>query len=211
MRARARRRSAPPPTRPFNLNFFCHRPPAVDAGARGGLARARSRRTTRELGLDIASRARRRRPLPVRRGERPAIVEELRAAGRELSLRPARRARCWRACARAARTILVERDDGRRGALARGARRRRGDRAGPRGGRPSRPLPRRRPEPQSGTFALLPQIVAARARAGDRGRRHRRRAGVDGALALGAAMVQVGTAYLLPGGDDQPVHRARAR
>jgi NAD(P)H-dependent flavin oxidoreductase YrpB (nitropropane dioxygenase family) len=61
---------------------------------------------------------------------------------------------------------------------------------------------------QTGTFALLPRIVSA-VRIPVIRRRHRRRHRVAAALALGAAGVQVGTAYMLcPEATTSPVHRA---
>ena len=86
----------------------------------------------------------------------------------------------------------------RGGALAGGAGRRRGHRAGPRGGRPPRHVPdATTSRTQVGTFALLPQVVRAVKvpviAAGGIADAH----GVAAAMALGAAGVQVGTAYLL--------------
>ena len=88
------------------------------------------------------------------------------------------------------------RHHGRRGALARSARRRCRHRAGLRGRRPSRHVPDRRFATQVGTFALVPQIVDAVkvpviAAGGIADAR-----GIAAALALGAAGVQIGTAYL---------------
>ena len=69
----------------------------------------------------------------------------------------------------------VVRDDGRRGALARRARRRRGDRAGARGGRSPRDVPDRRPQ-HAGRHAGAGAADCQRGeRAGDCRRRHCRR------------------------------------
>ena len=121
--------------RPFNVNFFCHTPPVPDAGARGGVARC-PRAVLPEFGIDADCDPRRPRARAVqRRGGRRA--RGVQAAGGELPLRAAR-AGAARAGARLGREDPVVGDDGRRGALARGARRRRDHRAGPRGRRPSR-------------------------------------------------------------------------
>ena len=69
-------------------------------------------------------------------------------------------------------------DHRRRGALARGSRRRRGHRAGPRGGRPPRHVPDRRPHhPARHARAACRSVLRGGRRAGDRRRRHRRRRG----------------------------------
>ena len=214
--ARARRRcatswprSAPQTDRPFNVNFFCHAPPAPDA-EREAAWRAALAPYYEELGIDPrADPGRRRgarrsppRPPTCSSEFRPAVVSfhfglpsaellaRVRALGRE--------------------DPLVG-DHGRRGALARSARRRRDHRAGRRGGRPSRHVPVRRPDARrSARSRWCRRSCSAVEGAGDRRRRHRRRARASPPrMALGAAGVQVGTAYLLcPEATTSAVHRA---
>ena len=211
--ARDRGRSAPRPTRPFNVNFFVpprRRCPTRRARPRGG---ARSRRITASSGSTSAAIPR----APVRTpfdddggGDRRGAP----AAGRELPLRPARRGAA-RARPRHRRDDPRQRDDGRRGALARArAASTRSiaqglEAGGHRGHFLSDDLTL-----QSGLFALLPQIVAAvrvpviAARRHRRRRRRRRRARARRGDGPGRHRLPA-----LPGSDDArgPPRRARQR
>ena len=90
-----------------------------------------------ELGIDPA--ASRRAGRARRSAPRSAdLLERVRAAGRRASISACRRRRSWRRVPRVGRQGPLLGDHRRRGALARGARRRRDHRAGRRGRRPSR-------------------------------------------------------------------------
>jgi len=178
---------------PFNLNFFCHRPPVVDP-AREAAWREALAPYYREHGLDIAS-------VPVGGGRfpfdaasaeivaelRPEVVsfhyglpesdllERVRAAG----------ARIVSSATTVDEALWLE-ARGVDAVIAQGL-----EAGGHRGHFLDDDL-----SLQCGTFALLPQIVAAvrvpviaAGGIADRG-------GVEAALALGAAMVQIGTAYM---------------
>ncbi len=191
--------------RPFNVNFFCHTPPVPDRAARGRLA-SRARALLPRARRGSVGHRRRRRPRTVRcRGGRRAAGVP--AGGRQLSLRPAA-ARAAGARQGVGRAGPVVGDDRRRGALARGARGRRRHRAGARGRRASRHVPVRGPDDAAGHLRAAAAGRAGGEGAGRRRGRHQRRAGVRAAMALGAAGVQVGTAYLLcPEATTSAVHR----
>jgi nitronate monooxygenase len=192
--------------RPFNLNYFCHPPPTPDA-AREAAWRATLAPYYAELGLDpTASPA-----VPMRApfdAQAAELLDELRPPIVSFHFglpEPAllARLRSWGAMIFASATTLEE---GRwlqaRGAdavIAQGL-----EAGGHRGHFLSPELSR-----QAGTFVLLPQLVrglrvpviAAGGIADAQG--------VTAALALGAAAVQVGTAYLLcPEATTSTVHRA---
>ena len=203
------RRSARGPRKPFNVNFFCHTPTRAERRARGDAGAPRSRRTTPSSASTPNAIAAGPARLPFdARGRRRA--RRVQAGGRELSLRPARRAICWRACARWGAKILSSATtvDEARWLEARGvdAVIAQGIEAG--GHRGDVPVGRSSPR-RSARFALVPQIVDAVkvpviAAGGIADAR-----GVAAAMALGASGVQVGTAYLLcPEATTSAVHRA---
>jgi nitronate monooxygenase len=191
--------------RPFNVNFFCHQQHAVDA------AREASWRKTlapyyREFGLDAGA-------APAGAGRFPfdaaaaAVLEEFRPAvvSFHFGLPDAAllaRVRAFGAKIIANATTLEEalwlEQRGVDAVIVQGL-----EAGGHRGHFLSLDVTR-----QSGTFALLPQVarrlrtpVIAAGGIADA-------AGVQAALALGAAMVQVGTAYLLcPEATTRLVHR----
>jgi nitronate monooxygenase len=191
--------------RPFNVNFFCHHPPTADAG-REAAWRAALAPYYRELGLDAGA-------APAGAGRFPfdaaaaAALEDLRPAVVSFHFGlpdPAllARVRGFGAKVIASATTLEEalwlEERGVDAVIAQGL-----EAGGHRGHFLSFDVTR-----QSGTFALLPQLVrrlrtpviAAGGIADP--------AGVQAALALGAAMVQVGTAYLLcPEATTRAVHR----
>lgn len=192
--------------RPYNVNFFCHAPPAVDA-RREARWRAALQPYYEEYGIDPSSipPGAARRPFDADAAElieafRPAVVsfhfglptdellQRVRASGAGVIS--------------SATTVAEARWLEQRGVdavIAQGV-----EAGGHRGHFLSSDLTL-----QSGTFALLPQIVravrvpviAAGAIADT--------AGIRAALALGAAGVQLGTAYLLcPESTTSKVHRA---
>ena len=157
--------------RPFNVNFFCHPVPELDAPA---VARARERLGDLYLEFDLGEppvpsippiafdEARLEALLEIR----PAVASFHFGLPAETAVRAVRGAGLHRA---------LQRDHGRGGPLPRRERRRRGDCPGRRGWRPSRQLPRgwrRRTDwhPRTGSPGRR-----RRRRAGCRGRRHRRR------------------------------------
>ena len=178
---------------PFNLNFFCHAPPVVDA-AREAAWRDALAPYYRELGLDLAGvpTGAGRMPFDAARAEivealrpaavsfhfglpEPALLDRVRASG----------ARILASATTVDEALWLERR-GVDAIIAQGL-----EAGGHRGHFLSDDL-----DLQCGTFALLPQIVAAVrtpviAAGGIAGR-----AGVEAALRLGASMVQIGTAYL---------------
>ena len=192
--------------RPVNVNFFCHRPPVPDA-AREGAWRAALRPFYEELGLDPGSVA----PGPVRTPFDAAMADVVAA------LRPdvvsfhfglpeetllARVRACGARIVGTATTVEEARWLAARGAdaiVAQGV-----EAGGHRGMFLASEL-----TTQLGTLALVPQVVRAVdvpvvAAGGIADAR-----GVAAALALGAAGVQVGTAFLLcPEATTSPVHRA---
>ena len=192
--------------RPFNVNFFCHRGPTVDA-ARDAAWRAALVPYYREFGLDLDA-------VPAGGGRFPfdaaaaATLEELRPAvvsfhfGLPEETLLARVRACGAKIIASATTLeeaLWLEQRGVDAVIAQGL-----EAGGHRGHFLSLDVTR-----QSGTFALLPQLarrlktpVIAAGGIADR-------AGVEAALGLGAAMVQIGTTYLLcPEATTRPLHRA---
>lgn len=193
-------------TRPFNVNFFCHSPPAIDA-AREATWRAALASFHREFGIDAAT-------IPAGPGRAPFSHE---AADVLEPFRPAvvsfhfglpsadllTRVRGWGAKIMSSATTVDEarwlEAHGVDVVIAQGL-----EAGGHRGIFLSDDL-----TTQVGTFALLPQVVRAVkvpviAAGGIADAQ-----GVAAALALGAAGVQLGTAYLLcPEATTSAIHRA---
>jgi nitronate monooxygenase len=193
-------------SRPYNVNFFCHTPPAADA-AREAAWREALAPFARELGVDLSA-------VPAGAGRMPfsadaaEVLEDFRP--RVVSFHfglpePALLARvksCGAKVLSSATTVdeaLWLENRGVDGVIAQGL-----EAGGHRGHFLSPDLTR-----QQGTFTLLPQImravrcpvIAAGGIADARG--------VAAALSLGAAAVQVGTAYLLcPEANTSALHRA---
>lgn len=192
--------------RPFNVNFFCHTPPAPDA-AREAAWRATLAPAYAEFGIDPAT-------IPAGPGRRPFDAEtaELLAefAPPVVSFHfglPApellARVRGWGAKVLSSATTVEEarwlEAHGVDAVIAQGL-----EAGGHRGHFLSDDLTR-----QMGTFALLPQVVAAVRVPVIAAGGIADAAGVAAAMALGAAGVQVGTAYLLcPEASTSAVHRA---
>lgn len=192
--------------RPFNVNFFCHTQPAPDA-AREAAWRATLAPAYAEFGIDPAA-------IPAGPGRRPFDAEtaELLAAfappvvsfhfglpSPELLAR----VRSWGAKVLSSATTVEEarwlEAHGVDAVIAQGL-----EAGGHRGHFLSDDLTR-----QMGTFALLPQVVAAVRVPVIAAGGIANAAGVAAAMALGAAGVQVGTAYLLcPEASTSAVHRA---
>jgi len=191
--------------RPYNVNFFCHAPPVADAG-REAAWRAALAPFYREFGLDVDA-------VPAAAARLPfdaaaaAVVEEFRPAvvSFHFGLPDADLLTRVRACGArifASATTLDEalwlEARGVDAVIAQGL-----EAGGHRGHFLSDDLSR-----QAGSLALLPQLVRALrtpviAAGGIADAR-----GVAAALALGAALVQVGTAYLLcPEATTSRVHR----
>lgn len=192
--------------RPVNVNFFCHTPPAADA-AREAAWRAALAPYYAEFGIDADS-------IPAGPGRAPFSAE---AAEVLAEFRPAvvsfhfglpapellARVRNWGAKVFASATTVAEArwlaERGVDAVIAQGF-----EAGGHRGNFLTDDL-----TTQVGTFALLPQIVRAVnvpviAAGGIADAR-----GVAAAMALGAAGVQVGTAYLLcPEATTTAIHRA---
>lgn len=192
--------------RPVNVNFFCHTPPAPDA-AREATWRAALAPYYAEFGIDADS-------IPAGPGRAPFSAE---AAEVLAEFRPAvvsfhfglpapellERVRSWGAKVFASATTVDEArwlaERGVDAVIAQGF-----EAGGHRGNFLTDDL-----TTQVGTFALLPQIVRAVnvpviAAGGIADAR-----GVAAAMALGAAGVQVGTAYLLcPEATTTAIHRA---
>jgi nitronate monooxygenase len=193
-------------TRPFNVNFFCHQQPAPDA-AREAQWRAALAPYYQELGLDVDA-------IPAGPARTPFSAE---AAAVLADFKPAvvsfhfglpddallARVRAWGAKVLASATTVDEarwlEARGVDAVIAQGV-----EAGGHRGIFLSADL-----TTQVGTLALVPQIVRAVrvpviAAGGIADAR-----GVQAALALGAAGVQVGTAYLLcPEATTSKLHRA---
>jgi nitronate monooxygenase len=192
--------------RPFNVNFFCHVPPPPDA-KREAVWRARLSPYYKEFGIDADA-------IPAGPGRAPFSSE---AADILSEFKPAvvsfhfglpsaellARVRTWGAKIISSATSIEEarwlEAQGVDAIIAQGL-----EAGGHRGIFLSDDL-----STQIGTFALLPQIVQAVklpviAAGGIADAK-----GVAAAMALGAAGVQVGTAYLLcPEATTSPVHRA---
>ena len=191
---------------PYNVNFFAHTPPAVDA-RREAAWRTALAPYYREYGVDPAS-------IPAGPGRAPFsaeaadALEEFRPAvvSFHFGLPPAelvRRVRSWGSKVLASATTVDEalwlEAHGVDAIIAQGV-----EAGGHRGIFLSSDL-----STQPGTFALLPQVVRAVqvpviATGGIADA-----AGVRAAMALGAAAVQIGTSYLLcPEATTSAVHRA---
>lgn len=194
--------------RPFNVNFFCHAPPAIDE-ARERAWRDRLADYRRELGIEIASPpANSRAPFSAELAEalaehRPPVVSfHFGLPAPELLAR----VKSWGARVMSSATTVEEarwlEAHGADLIIAQGL-----EAGGHRGHFLDHDLTR-----QAGIFVLLPAIVAAVrvpviAAGGIADAR-----GVSAAKALGAAGVQVGTAYLLtPEATTTAVHRAALR
>jgi len=194
-------------TKPYNVNFFCHEPPTPDA-EREAAWRAALAPYYRELGVDAGPAGPGRMPFTAEAADvlaqfKPAVVsfhfglpsDELLARVRSLGAK----------ILSSATTVDEARWLERRGVdaiIAQGV-----EAGGHRGMFLSREL-----TTQTGTLALVPQIVNAVrvpviAAGGIADAR-----GVAAAIALGAAGAQVGTAYLLcPEATTSAVHRAALR
>ena len=130
-----------PHEKPINLNFFCHTPPTL-SNAREAKWRDRLAPYYRELKIDPAVAYSHQQSHGLRRQDvRRAGRGE--ARGRELSLRPSGRRAGATGEGRGLRDPQFGHHGGR-GALAGRSRRRCGDRAGQRSGRPPRHVPHRR-------------------------------------------------------------------
>jgi nitronate monooxygenase len=192
--------------RPFNLNFFCHEAPTPDAQADAAWREALAPYAA-ELGLDAQAAVAGASRAPFAEAT-AALVEEFRPAvvSFHFGLPPApllARVRAAGACVLSSATTVDEalwlEAQGVDAVIAQGL-----EAGGHRGMFLSSDL-----SLQQGTFALLPQVVRAVrvpviAAGGIADAR-----GVAAALALGAAGVQVGTAYLLcPEASTSALHRA---
>ncbi|MET0983971.1 MAG: nitronate monooxygenase [Steroidobacteraceae bacterium] len=179
--------------RPFNVNFFCHTPPAPDA-ARESTWRAALQPYYAELGvMDANSAPPPRRPFDASAAEvleafRPAVVSfhfGLPSTGLLQRVR-ARGAKIVSSATTVAEALWLE-ARGVDAIIAQGL-----EAGGHRGHFLSDDL-----SEQCGTFALLPQIVRAVRVPVIAAGGIVDRASVAAAFALGAAGVQIGTAYLL--------------
>ena len=191
--------------KPFNLNFFCHAQPTVDA-AREAAWRASLAPYYREFDLDLAA-------IPAGPGRTPFgaeavdLLEEFRpaVASFHFGLPEAHlfaRVRATGATIFASATTVDEalwlEEHGADAVIAQGL-----EAGGHRGHFLSDDLSR-----QAGTFALLPQVVRAVRLPVIAAGGIADAAGVAAALSLGAALVQLGTAYLLcPEATTSRVHR----
>jgi nitronate monooxygenase len=181
------------PSRPFNLNFFCHRPPVPDL-AREAAWRSALAPYYREFGLDVSAAP----PLPTRYpfdATSAELVEELRppvvSFHYGLPDEPLlERVRATGARILSSATTLDEalwlEQRGVAAVIAQGL-----EAGGHRGHFLDADL-----SLHSGTFALVPQVVRALRIPVIAAGGIADRAGVEAALRLGASMVQVGTAYL---------------
>ncbi|MEO8526159.1 MAG: nitronate monooxygenase [Caldimonas sp.] len=191
--------------KPFNVNFFCHAHPAVDA-AREASWRAALAPYYREFDLDIDA-------VPTGAGRNPfsveavSLLEEFRPAvvSFHFGLPDAgllARVRATGARILASATTVDEalwlEQHGADAVIAQGL-----EAGGHRGHFLSDDLSR-----QAGTFALLPQVVRAVRLPVIAAGGIADAAGMAAALALGAALVQLGTAYLLcPEATTSRIHR----
>ena len=191
---------------PYNVNFFSHTPPAPDA-AREAAWRAALKPYYEELGLDITA-------IPAGPGRAPFTAE---AADLLAEFAPPvvsfhfglpapdllARVKAWGAFVLSSATTVREalwlQEHGADAVIAQGW-----EAGGHRGHFLSEDLTE-----QLGTFALLPQIVAAVRLPVIAAGGIADAAGVRAAMALGAAGVQVGTAYLCADeATTSPLHRA---
>lgn len=193
-------------TRPFNINFFCHQPPAADA-VRDAAWRQRLQPYFDELGADVAA-------IPAGPGRAPfdaavaGIVEAFRPPVVSFhfglpSPELLARVRGWGARVLSSATTVDEarwlEAQGVDAVIAQGL-----EAGGHRGHFLSDDL-----NLQAGTLALLPQVVRALRVPVIAAGGITDAAGVAAAMALGAAGVQVGTAYLLcPEATTSGLHRA---
>ena len=192
--------------RPFNVNFFCHTPPEPDAD-REAAWRATLAPAYAEFGIDAAT-------IPAGPGRRPFDAESAEILAEfeppvvsfHFGLPSAEllaRVRRWGAKVLSSATTVEEarwlEAHGVDAVIAQGL-----EAGGHRGHFLSDDLTRQR-----GTFALLPQVVAAVKLPVIAAGGIADAAGVAAAMALGAAGVQVGTSYLLcPEATTSAVHRA---
>ena len=193
-------------TSPYNVNFFCHQPPVASA-EREAAWRVALAPYYAELGLDMAA-------TPTGAGRSPFSHE---AADVLQDFRPAvvsfhfglpsaellARVRSWGSRILSSATTVAEarwlEAQGVDAIIAQGL-----EAGGHRGMFLSDDL-----SDQSGTFALLPQVVAAVRVPVIAAGGIADAAGVAAALALGASAVQVGTAYMLcPEASTSALHRA---
>ena len=178
---------------PFNVNFFCHVPPAPDPERDARWLAEPHRRTRRR-----ASRRRmqdRPRTRAVRCGDgRGRRGDE--ACGGELPLRSAGSKRCSSESGHRGQDLFLGHH--RRGsALARRARRRRRHRAGRGGRRPSRHVPVRRRRRPARAHRALCRTSSTRSLSRSSPPAGSPTAGASSRLSpLGAGAVQIGTAYL---------------
>ena len=191
--------------RPFNVNFFCHTPPVPDA-AREAAWRAALAPFYAEAGIDIAA-------VPAGAGRVPFSAE---AADLLEAFRPAvvsfhfglpapelvQRVKGWGARVLSSATTVEEalwlEAHGADAIIAQGL-----EAGGHRGMFLTDDV-----TTQAGTFALLPQVVRAVSVPVIAAGGIADAAGVAAAMALGAAGVQVGTAYLLcTEATTSPIHR----
>jgi len=193
-------------SQPFNVNFFCHRPPTPDAGREAVWRRTLSP-YYQEFGLDLGtvpagagSAAFGHEAADVLDAIRPGVVSfHFGLPSPELIAR----VRSWGAKILSSATTVEEalwlESQGVDAIIAQGL-----EAGGHRGIFLSEDL-----TTQMGTFALLPQVVKAVNTPVIAAGSIADATGVAAALALGAAGVQIGTAYLLcPEATTSTVHRA---
>ncbi|MFD0669401.1 NAD(P)H-dependent flavin oxidoreductase [Ramlibacter sp. MAHUQ-53] len=192
--------------RPYNVNFFCHQPPVPDE-AREARWRQALAPYYAEAGIDPAG-------IPAGPGRRPfdeaalAVLERFRPPVVSFHFglpepRMLARVKAWGATVWSSATTVDEArwlvQHGADAVIAQGL-----EAGGHRGHFLDHDLTR-----QMGTFALLPQVVAAVGVPVIAAGGIMDAAGVAAARALGAAGVQAGTAFLLtPEATTGPVHRA---
>jgi nitronate monooxygenase len=193
-------------TRPFNVNFFCHVPPVIDT-AREAAWRDALAPYARELGVDLAAASAGAGRVPFS-DEAAEALEAIRprVVSFHFGLPPAAlvaRVRAWGAKVLSSATTVDEarwlESHGVDAVIAQGL-----EAGGHRGHFLSHDLTL-----QQGTFALLPQVVRAVNVPVIAAGGIADAAGMRAALALGAAGVQVGTAYMLcPEATTSALHRA---